>query len=73
MPSTTAARRTRIPPLAELVDSGQAVDLTRMSRRHLYRLTAAGLLPVYKAGGRNRYWVRDLERLVSGTRPGPAA
>lgn len=69
MPTNTRApRRTNTPPLPELVDTAEAVALARVTRRHLYRLTAEGLLPRYKIGGRNRYWVRDLERLVS--RPG---
>lgn len=64
MPQKPRATRTVVPDLRDLVNTAQAQTLTQFSRRHIYRLTADGLLPVYKIGGRNRYSIHDLQALV---------
>lgn len=61
-----ARRRTDLPPLNELIGSAEVCRLTTFHRRHIYRLTADGILPVYKVNGsRNLYWIRDIEALVT--------
>jgi hypothetical protein len=62
-------RKTKVPPLSDLLRTGPAIEYTRKSRRSLYRLAEQGLVNRYYIGS-TLYWSKsELDALVTAVQP----